>query len=168
MKGIKGNSPIVYCMFLVGFLLFSSCTDKTKKKEEKNYTSKVEIKFPDSLKMNTEMEGEIMYSSDFDTIRLKNGEKRYIYLYLSGGDSPLSDFRELKKQVMDTFVPINDEHLIPVYNIVFEKSGKKFINGVVVDQVFRNVDEENVKITTLETKIVHPIVIYDKGDMNEQ
>src|SRR5690606_14740687 len=109
-------------------------TDKTKKKEEKNYTSKVEIKFPDSLKMNTEMEGEIMYSSDFDTIRLKNGEKRYIYLYLSGGDSPLSDFRELKKQVMDTFVPINDEHLIPVYNIVFEKSGKKFINGVVVDQ----------------------------------
>ncbi|RNL83110.1 hypothetical protein ED312_15720 [Sinomicrobium pectinilyticum] len=161
MKGIKDNSPIVYYIFLSGFLLFSSCNNKTKKKEEKNSTSQIEIKLPDSLQMNTEMEGEIIYRSDFDTVRLKNGEKRYIYLYLSEGDSPLSDFRELKKQEMDTFVPINDEHLIPVYNIVFEKSGKKFINGVLVDQIFKNEEEGNVKITTLETKVIHPIVIYD-------
>ncbi|MGS2738394.1 hypothetical protein [Sinomicrobium sp. M5D2P17] len=168
MKGIRSNSPIVYCVFLSGFLLFSSCNIKTKKREEKNYTSKVEIKFPDSLQTNTEMEGEIIYSSDFDTVGLKNEEKRYIYLYLSEGDNPISDFQELKKQEMDTFVPINKAHLIPVYNILFKKSGKKFINGVVVDQVFKNVEEGDVKITTLETKIVHPIVIYDKGDMNEQ
>ncbi|MGS2761628.1 hypothetical protein [Sinomicrobium sp. M5D2P9] len=163
MEGIKSNSFIICSVFFSGLLLFSSC-NKTKKKEEKNYTPKVEIKFPDSLQTNTEMEGEIIYSSDFDTVGLKNGEKRYIYLYLSEGDNPISDFQELKKQEMETFVPINNEHLIPVYNILFEKTGKKFVNGVVVDQIFKNTGEENVKISTLETKIIHPIVIYDRKD----
>ncbi|MGS2738392.1 hypothetical protein [Sinomicrobium sp. M5D2P17] len=70
MKEIKDNSPIVYYIFLSGFLLFSSCNNKTKKKEEKNSTSQIEIKLPDSLQMNTEMSEDSIWRKNFH----KNGK----------------------------------------------------------------------------------------------
>lgn len=61
---------------------------------------------------------------------------------------------------MDTFVPVENK-IIPIYDIKFNTKGAVFLDGYIIDQIFLDseIDSEKVNISTLETKITHPIFV---------
>lgn len=150
-------------IILAIFLLLISCNDKKENVESTKQSTDVKINLPSSIDIGAAIEGDIVYSSDFDTLRLKKGERRYVFLYLTKSKRPTVSYEEFKKVQRDTFVPI-ENNLIPIYDIKFYTKGNMFLDGYIIDQVFLEVknSEDEVKIITLETKIVHPISVIGK------
>lgn len=148
-------SKMFYIAFSI-FLVLTSCKE-VKKSEEIQNGVEVGINLPQKIPVNTNIEGEIIYTSYFDTLKLKENERRYITLYLTMSEKQLR-IDELKKIQMDTFVSISDS-IIPIYDLKFNKKGKAFLEGYIVDEVYLDETEENFRVKTLETKISHIVTV---------
>lgn len=149
-----------YVIYML-LLLIVSCKKENKAiSANRTPLTNIEISLPDSITTNKIVYGEITYSSVFDTIILKENERRYIFLYLTKSKKISENFENFQKMELDTFVRL-DNHIIPIYDIEFAYKGKMFLDGYVIDQVFLDSNTEigKVNISTLETKITHPITI---------
>lgn len=150
-----------YTIFVALFLI-SSCNNRKSEIKKVSSLTNFEINLPDSIEVNKDVFGEITYSSVFDTVVLKENERRYIFLYLAKTKKPIANFEEFKKVNMDTFVRLENK-VIPIYDINFNTKGAVFLDGYIIDQIFLDseTDSKKVNISTFETKINHPIIVYD-------
>jgi hypothetical protein len=120
---------------------------------------KVNINLPSSIPVDKYIEGEILYKSNFDTLKLNENERRYITLYLAKSKNRIQSINELKKMQMDTFVSISN-NIIPIYDLKFNEKGEMFLEGFIIDEIYlNNTDQEVYKVKTLETKITHSIIV---------
>lgn len=142
-------------MILSLFLIITSCKEKEKNQQE---GIEVTINLPEKIIANREIEGEIMYSSHFDTLNLKDNERRYITLYLTKSGKRIESIDELKLIELDTFVAI-DNNIIPIFDLEFAEKGQMFLEGYVVDEVYLYETKEDLRIKTLETKLSHSIIV---------
>ena len=148
--------------FFIALFLIISCDNRKREIDKVNSLTNFEINLPDSIDVNKIFHGEVIYSSAFDTVVLKENERRYIFLYLAKTKKPTVNFEEFKKVNMDTFVRM-DNKIIPIYDIKFNTKGTMFLDGFIIDQIFLDSenDSKKVNISTLETKITHPIFVKD-------
>jgi len=158
MNVITNNSIIFYFIFSL-FITITSCKNIEKKEPKHNQEDvEISINLPQKIIANREVEGEIIYSSYFDTINLKDDERRYISLYLTKSNKRIENLNELKLVRLDTFVAINN-NIIPIFDLKFTKKGEMFLEGYIVDEVYLYKDKEDLRIKTLETKISHSIIV---------
>lgn len=144
------------CVILLVFLSIISCEKKGKADPKEKV--KVEVSLPTSIFVNEEIEGDVIYTSDFDSIKLDSEERRYIFLYLTKSKDPIRSFEDLKKVQTDTFVAITN-NIIPIYDLKFNKKGKVFLEGYILDQVYLKDVKDSIKVRTIETRISHPITV---------
>lgn len=156
MNGIRINTTMLY-LILSLFLTITAC--KEKEKEENNQKEvEISINLPQKIIANRGIEGEILYSSHFDTLNLKDNERRYITLYLTKSSKRIESIDELKLAELDTFVAINN-NIIPIFDVEFTEKGKMFLEGYIVDEVYLYETKEDLRIKTLETKLSHSISV---------
>lgn len=158
MKDFNNNSIIFYFLFSL-FITITSCKNKDKEEPRHDLEEvEISINLPQKIIANREIEGEIIYSSYFDTINLKKNERRFISLYLTKSNKRIENINELKLIKLDTFVAINN-NIIPIFDLKFTKKGEMFLEGYIVDEVYLYEDKENLRIKTLETKLSHSIIV---------
>lgn len=153
---VINNKNKMFYIVLSIFLVLTSCKEEVEKTEKFQNGVEVGINLPQKIPVNTNIEGEILYTSYFDTLKLKENERRYITLYLTKSENQLRSVDELKKVQMDTFVSITT-NIIPIYDLKFNKKGKMFLEGYIIDEVYLNETKEDIRVKTLEIKISHAI-----------
>lgn len=117
-----------------------SCKKETKNidvKETRTNNFSIEFDFPDTVCVNKSYNGKINYKNIFDTVttKLLDIKKFRIIEYgFSVTKNKNYDVEHLKKIEKDTFVAENNR-MIPLYNMRFNKSGILYIDGVITDRV---------------------------------
>lgn len=147
---------IVNISFLIIIISFLSCNLKKKG----NSQPFLKIDLPYEANLNEELKGNLIYSSPFDKIPINSEERRYIYLYLAVVDKPTHEYKKFYQKVTDTFIRIGDR-IIPIDGIKFKKKGKQYINGFIIDQLYKEDpnDKSKFRISTIETKVISPIKV---------
>jgi hypothetical protein len=171
------NKIIAICILFLG--LFSCKKETTEKKhlfdgkkESQLFTGKnFEYKFifPDTVYINKDYGGEIIYKSALDTITTSfddNKKSRYTKYYFRKSDNIDYDGKELKKNITDTCGAINN-HTIPFY-VKFKKLGIQYIDGIVHDHVFIDTikgkakSTDKVRYIEMEIRATHKIIVINK------
>ena len=154
---MKKNNKMNH-IFLLVFLSLMSCNERSQIGNSQ-MDVKVNINLPSSIPVDKYIEGEILYKSNFDTLKLNENERRYITLYLAKSKNRIQSINELKKMQMDTFVSISN-NIIPIFDLKFNEKGEMFLEGFIIDEIYlNNTDQEVYKVKTLETKITHSIIV---------
>lgn len=163
MKNLKKNLVSkIHIISIAIVFIFASC--KKTRDSVHEYINKpacisVSIDLPSMIKVSDTLNGLVVYKSDYTNIKLKKGERRYVYLYLANTASPLKNYAELKNIERDTFTLIYDS-IIPIYDIKFKKKGEIRLEGYIIEEIYLmdTINDEFIK-NTLETKISHPIMV---------
>lgn len=128
------------------------------------------VKFPDTVYVNRSYDGEINYVSHFDSIIEIFGDKeknRYVFVSLVVTNKLEDDIVHLKKVVKDTFGAI-DNRLIPIYDVLFPTKGDYYIDGIINDAVFIDLNKKDENGENLirwiedEVRITKKVVVIDK------
>ncbi len=157
---MKDSKAVMY-IFFVTFLIIVACADKPQEKKKVQEAVTLEINLPTSISVNEAIEGYVVYSSEFETLKLKENERRYVFMYLTTTKEPFKNFQELKTIKLDTFVRI-ENNIIPIYDIEFIEKGSMYLDGYIIDQIYLDDGTDNVKVSTIETKVTHSINV--EGD----
>ncbi|WP_413511979.1 hypothetical protein [Myroides odoratus] len=164
-------------LYSIIFLFFLGCkkieNDRVNKEYEtykiKNFID-YQIKFPDTVYVGIFYEGEINYVSNFDSIIEKFGDERknrYVFASLLVAKNLEDDIVRLKTVVTDTFGAI-DNRLIPIYDISFPTKGNYYIDGIINDAVFIDLNRKDENGENLirwledEVRVTKKVVVIDK------
>jgi len=152
------NSIIKLLIPLVIFLY--SCNKQKNNTLAKNNKdqSKVEysFKFPDTLIIGKKYKGIIEYKSKTDSV----DTERYIY-YLYGLFDKVQNIEVLKNKKLDTFVGVTKNKIL-IYNILFNKTGTYYIDGIVQDEYFiPSENKEEVILRKDESRVTHKVIVID-------
>ena len=124
-------------MLIITFILLISCKDEPKSIKISKNNFKITINFPDTVYINEDYDGKIDYKNDLDSIttRFDDVKKaRFLdYYFLKTKNINYTD-DYLKNIVTDTFTAENNR-MIPLYNIKFDKLGLNYIDGMITDEV---------------------------------
>ena len=152
-----------------------SAKNLSPKKEKDKHGFDYRIDFPDTLYLNKLYDGEIYYESPMDTIIKKffnPEEDRYVVFRCPPGNG--YTFRQ--KSYIDSigeyrFGAVNNR-TIPIYDLIFSKTGNYKISGFVNDLVLLNPetkynkDEEKIRLIERDFPITLNIVVIDSVDIN--
>ncbi len=164
---------------LILILMFFSCKHEDRAKEidsikNKNQTfsfenEKVKFKFSftDTVYLNKNYRGEILYQGILDTISKELGTKgdisRFIeYQYaISNRIDYTVEFLETKMK-LDTVSAVSVD-TIPFYNIKFTKLGVNYIDGIIDDGAYLDKYYENGKMRVIanRTRATHKVFVID-------
>lgn len=128
----KISKSNIYLFISIVFLQFTSCKENAEEKTTYVNFGKTNIVFPDTLIINKDYKGFILYESLFDTLNLKKGENRFINLYIKG-DTKMIEYSKANKIVYDTFGMYQDTIR---FKIKFNKVGENYLNGYIGDDVY--------------------------------
>lgn len=124
--------------------------------------------FPDTVFVNKEYNGRIIYKNILDTLTtdLSNHpdsiKNRYIIYSLAKTKDLRNSEKSLKKIAIDTFGAI-DYRTIPLFKIKFTEKGVNFIDGFITDNGYINLyPKDSVRIVTDEFRVSHKVVVIDK------
>lgn len=162
-------------IILVSFMLFLiSCKKEEVKnryrKETKINDFSINFDFPDTVYVNKFYNGKIIYKNIFDTVttKLLDIKKLRIIEYGFTVTKDINyDVKHLKKIETDTFIAENNR-IIPLYNIQFNKTGVRYIDGIITDEV--NIDgimlrdgkmQPSTRIITQEFRATHKVVVIE-------
>ncbi|MCV9932152.1 hypothetical protein OIU80_07645 [Flavobacterium sp. LS1R47] len=160
-------------LFLTTILLvLISCKEEKKTTKKNKITSReISIIFPDTVYINTWYNGKINYKNDLDTLtteirKLQKNTRFLRFTLITTKDINYND-EHLKKIVNDTCIAENNR-LIPIYSIRFDKLGVNYIDGIINDEVMiengakNNKGEPMTRIITHETRITKRVIVIDK------
>jgi hypothetical protein len=170
-------------MYIVSvlLLLFFSCGKKIKKNDDmeedttNNQTvqfveAESRIEFPDTVFINEPYNGNVLYQGVFDTIITEFADKekyRYVIFRSLKTDNINYDVEYLSTIVKDTFGAVTNR-IIPLRNIVFDKTGVFYIDGIIEDTVIIDLHQKNEKGEDLEQwrvqefRATKKVVVIDK------
>jgi hypothetical protein len=163
------------------FLIFSSCYKKEqqvkqnhseidfKKGDKINY----KIDFPDTVYVSQPYNGILYYKSILDTVTtsFENKEKeRYTILYLKLLSKYIYDEFEYEnfKKTSKLVFGADDHTKITFKNIKFDSIGTFYINGVILDFVYINLNKKNengedlLRLIEKQEEIIHKVVVIPK------
>jgi hypothetical protein len=124
--------------------------------------------FPDTVIVNKEYNGRIIYKNILDTLTtdLSNHpdsiKTRYIIYSLAKTKDLRNYEKSLKKIAIDTFGAI-DYRTIPLFKIKFTEKGVNFIDGFITDSGYIDLPgKDSVRVISDEFRISHKVVVIDK------
>lgn len=144
--------------------------DYAKNRIFKNSSVEFEFEFPDTVYINEEYKGKILYKSVLDTITTSFEDKtksRYIAFYMRKTKNINYSDEELKQAKLDTFGAINNRN-IPFYKISFNQLGVHYIDGIINDHIFIDTISPNKngnnKIRYIENivRATHKVIVVRK------
>lgn len=165
-----------FILLLIISSIFSFCKKEqiyNDKKIAVKTTSLSEItanfKFPDTVKLNTYYDGEIVYKSILDTITKNvleevNGIDRYVIFSLTTTKHSNFSINELRKMKLDTFGAV-DNNLIPFHKIKFTELGTNYIHGILNDQAIIDThrkpikESDKVRLIENEIRLTHKVIV---------
>lgn len=165
---MKKAKIILLLIFVVCFTSCKKDLNNIESNKEKNFYAKVN--FPDTIYLNKYYNGKINYRNALDTITasLNNPEKyRFIDFAFLRTDNINYNEDYLKKIVTDTFTSENNR-IIPLYNIFFDKLGVNYIDGIITDQVSiegggkDKAGKPMTRIITNEFRVSHKVIVVKK------
>ena len=131
-------------VFSLGIIfLLTSCKKEEEVKELKKTEEirmdkqRITLVFPDTVYINKSYNGRIDYENDLDTITTSfNDVKKYRFVdyYFLITKKTNYSVEYLKKIVKDTAYADNNR-IIPLYNIKFNKLGLNYFDGIIMDEV---------------------------------
>ena len=150
----------LFIIFILSF--FVSCNSNSI---DKNRILETTILLPDTISKKEAFYGEINYTSEFDTIKLKESERRDVFLYLNITKVPSSNYKEFLKTNYRTFVTLEDTiNIIPIFDLEFKSSGNYYLDCYIIDQLWlennKNVDGQ-IKVPTKELNFTHKILVLE-------
>jgi len=160
----------IFIIIVSIFLFLHSCKKETRKpdnpkeeeieKLEKSFFE-YSIFFYDTIYQNKTYKGYIEYKSDFDTIKSKQGDRRFTLYYAKSTSILTPKYSEFKKQVLDTFGSKNN-NTIPI-KFKFTKPGVNYVDGFLEDEVYIPVkgDSTKVRIITQDARITFKVFVRD-------
>lgn len=165
-------------LFLTTILLILISCKEEKKTTKKNkiVSREISIIFPDTVYINTRYNGKINYKNDLDTLtteihKLQKNTRFLEFTLITTKDINYND-DHLKKIVNDTCIADNNR-LIPIYSIQFDKLGVNYIDGIIIDKVMieNGAESKNGKpmdrMIIHETRITKRVIVIDKHQKNE-
>lgn len=124
--------------------------------------------FPDTVFVNKEYNGIIIYKNILDTITtdLSNHQdsikNRYITYALAKTKDLKNSTESLRKIAIDTFGAV-DYRTIPLFKIKFNEIGVHFIDGFITDNGYIELSEkDSLRIITNEFRVAHKVVVIEK------
>jgi hypothetical protein len=160
-------------LFLTTILLvLISCKEEKKTtKKDKIAIREISIIFPDTVYINTWYNGKINYKNNLDTLtteirKLQKNTRFLRYTLITTKDINYND-EHLKKIVNDTCIAENNR-LIPIYSIRFDKLGINYIDGIITDEVYisHGAKSKNGKpmdrLIIHETRLTKRVIVIDK------
>lgn len=169
----KKNILLLSIVFIQ--LLMFSCKNKENKKTETkvNTLKQIEfiVEFPDTVYVNQKYNGKIKYKSILDTITTSFDDKkknRYVIFYQTLVDKPDPDYKHLKK--VAKMVGADNNREIPLEDIVFNKTGTHYIDGIINDNVvidLNRTDKEGDSLSRIienEERVIHKVFVMRKLD----
>ena len=152
-------------------LLFVSCENKereiTKEIIYHNEDMSFIFDFPDTVFVNKEYNGVIIYKNILDTITtdLSNSnptKNRYIIYSLAKTKDLRNSEKSLMKIAIDTFGAV-DNRTIPLFKIKFNEVGVHFIDGFITDTGYIDIPtKDSVRVITNEFRVSHKVVVIAK------
>lgn len=154
------------------FISFLSCNKKETKLLEANVSNEIEtqianVNFPDTIHINKIYEGNIIYTSTFDSITTKlnaDGEiTRYIMLIYYEPYNLNKDKNQFTEIITDTTFTYKLPE-VPIRNIQFKEPGKYQLNWLIKDMVIFDTikgrkDSEPLPMKIEETRVSKRIVV---------
>ncbi|WP_264530378.1 hypothetical protein [Flavobacterium sp. N502540] len=161
-------------ILLLSFLIcLTSCKkDSNDIKLDKEKSFYVNINFPDTVYRNSSYNGKINYRNALDTITVSlNDPKKYRFIDFAFLRTDNISYNEdyLKKIVTDTFTSENNR-IIPLYNIFFNKLGVNYIDGIITDQVSiegggtDKYGKPMTRIITNEFRVNHKVIVINRPE----
>jgi hypothetical protein len=165
-------------LIMMAFLLLQFGFFSCKKEEPKinhqtqKYAEKwidYKLEFPDTVYVNELNEGIIRYKSILDTVTTSFDDKknkRYVMFYLTTVDKPYKDYKKIKKS-KQVFGADNNK-LISLYDIKFDKTGIYYIDGIINDYVVIDINKKDSKGNELvreiekEDRVTRKVVVINK------
>ena len=167
-KGLEKNSKIISIIFL---LIMCGCTPKEKIVTDKALTSDGKMSlifdFPDTVFVNKDYNGTIIYKNILDTITadLSNSKDSIRNRYISYSmiiSNNVKNIDSLRHITTDTFAAI-DNRTIPLFKLRFKRLGVQYIDGLIIDNGYiqSNV-QDSVRIITNEFRVTHKVFVKKK------
>lgn len=170
----------IYGVIIILLMLFFSCGKIIKKKDDSSDTTNYQvskiaemestIEFPDTVFINEPYNGNVLYQGIFDTIITEFADKekyRYVIFRSLKTDNINYDVEYLSTIVKDTFGAVTNR-IIPLRNIVFDKTGVFYIDGIIEDTVIIDLHQKNNQGEDLERWLIKEfratkkVVVIDK------
>ncbi|MCC9070909.1 hypothetical protein LNQ49_04770 [Flavobacterium sp. F-65] len=156
---------------MIAVTLLVGCNNKEKitqvnnsQIEFRNQTMSYIFDFPDTVSVNKQYNGMIIYKNILDTIttHLANPKDslrdRYITYSMTIAKKILNDENSLKSIVKDTFGAV-DNRTIPLFKLKFQHPGIYFIDGFITDNGYLRIHKgDSTRIITNEFRIYHKVV----------
>jgi len=181
MKDKKMKKHFNIYLTSILFLIFISCFEKEKQNKQ-NYSEidlkkgdKIDYKidFPDTIYVGKLYNGVIYYKSILDTVTtsFENKEKeRYTILYLKLLSKYIYDEFEYEnfKKTSKLIFGADDNTKITFKNIKFDSIGTFYINGVILDFVYIDLNKKNengedlLRLIEKQEEIIHKVVVIPK------
>lgn len=158
-------------ILIITLVVFISCKkQEVEAVKEIKKNDEATLIFPDTVYINEGYDGKIEYKSDLDTITtsLDDVKKyRYIeYYFLTTNDKNYTD-KHLKTIVKDTAYADNNR-LIPLLYIKFDKLGLNYFDGIITDEVSiingakGKKGEPMTRIITHETRLTRGVYVIER------
>lgn len=160
---------LILTLFIV---LLISCDKKVQQQNEEiiynNENMSFIFDFPDTVRINKEYNGIIIYKNILDTITrdLSNSKdsikNRYIIYSLAKTTDLKNSTASLRKIAVDSFGAI-DNRTIPIFKIKFNTTGVHFIDGFITDNGYiKDIKKDSIRIITNEFRVAHKVIVVDK------
>lgn len=133
-----------------------------KENQEKKQENIIEyaIFYPDTVQKNLPYKGYILFKTDFDTLEIEQGDRRFTFYYAQIAEDVEKSYTLVKNQELDTFGALNNEE-IP-FEFKFDKLGNNFVDGFLEDQIILPTeDSTEVRLITLDARITFKVFVVD-------
>lgn len=155
--------------------IFFSCKNEKKRidKVKSNRVFKSEnvsfkFLFPDTVYLNKEYNGEIIYNGVLDSISKKVGThgkvSRFIEYHHTTTNSANISIEMLKDKKLDTAGAVSID-TIPFYNVKFIRLGVNYIDGIIDDSAYLEnfYEDGEMRVIANRTRATHKVVVIDSA-----
>ncbi len=163
---MKKNKCIL--LLLCFLIFFMSCKNGIKNIKKQNF--RISVDFPDTIVINKLYNGKINYKNDLDTVTTKLldiKKPRFIQYAFLKTKTINYDNKYLKKIVTDTIYGDNNK-IIPLPGISFNKLGINYIDGIIYDEVDIDNGAKNengqsmTRIITNEYRVTFKVIVIER------
>lgn len=165
----------VFILFsLISFVVIFSCKKEINKKiktsvKQKNLKPDIDFNFPDTVYLNKSYNGVIKYKGRvLDTFNIlpnsdldKDGKARFVFYRLTKTKTKsISDELIFNNKEVDTLISKTNTEIL-IKNIKFTETGVNYIDGLLTDEVYIAIENEELRIITKEYRITKKVIVVD-------